>query len=390
MKSHLRLFTATSCCSLALVGVLAASPRRAVADDSVAAGSSVVTVTADSDGATASASGGGQEQKVIIIKSIEADSPKAQAARKDQGWLGVGIEEASEALAAQLNLPPGVGLLITYVTPDSPATKVGLKKNDVLVEFDGQSLVHPAQLRKLVQVRKEGDSVELVFYRAGKKQTASAKLGKAPARFGALEDERALHGDLGALSQQLRELPIGDAIRKQIRIYRDNLEPLKLDQKKIQVEVQRSLEQARKAYDEAVRYSTNIAASATAKALKELQRAGVFSDIPASVTVRSTELSAKSIVKTDDSGTIVVVSNPKPHLTAHDKDGKLLFDGEIDTQEQRSKVPPELWEKVKPLLDKAAPHAEEEPMAPPAPAKQPSASNELTPSAMTTLGTRII
>jgi membrane-associated protease RseP (regulator of RpoE activity) len=390
MKSHLHFFTATSYCCLALAGTLAASPLRAAADDSVAAGSAVVTVTADSEGATASASGGGQEQKVIIIKSIEPGSGVAQTGRKDQGWLGVGIEEASEALASQLGLAPGVGLLITYVAADSPAAKAGLKKNDVLVELDGQSLVHPAQLRKLVQVRKEGDSVDLVFYRTGKKQTVSAKLGQAPAGLGMLDDERSLSGDLGALSQQLHDLPIGDAIHKQIRVYRDSLDGLKLDQKKIQVEVQRSLEQARKAYDEAVRYSTNIAASATAKALKELQRAGVLSDIPASVTVRSIEQSAKSIVKTDDTGTIVVVSNPKPHLTAHDKDGKLLFDGEIDTQEQRSKVPPELWDKVKPLLEKSAPHAEDEPEAPPAPAKQPSASNQLTPSAMTTLGTRII
>ena len=54
-------------------------------------------------------------------------------------------------------------------------------------------------------------------------------------------------------------------------------------------------------------------------------------------------------------------ATPSPDLTAHDKDGKLLFDGEIDTPEQRAKVPPELWEKVEPLLDKIAPRAEEEP-----------------------------
>ena len=87
---------------------------------------------------------------------------------------------------------------------------------------------------------------------------------------------------------------------------------------------------------------------------------GFCLDNNASVTVRSTGQQVKSIVKADDSGTIVIVSNPKPRLTAHDKDGKLLFDGEIDTPEQRAKVPPELWEKVEPLLDKLAPKAEEE------------------------------
>ena len=90
-------------------------------------------------------------------------------------------------------------------------------------------------------------------------------------------------------------------------------------------------------------------------------------DDNASVTVRSNGQRVKSVVKSDDSGTIVIVSNPKPHLTAHDKDGKLMFDGEIDTPEQRAKVPPELWEKVAPLLDKATPRAEEEPKTEPAP-----------------------
>jgi hypothetical protein len=71
------------------------------------------------------------------------------------------------------------------------------------------------------------------------------------------------------------------------------------------------------------------------------------------------------MVKADESGTYVIVSNPKPRLTAHDKEGKLLFDGEIDTPEQREKVPPEVWEKVEPMLDKLAPKAEDEPGAGP-------------------------
>ncbi len=48
----------------------------------------------------------------------------------------------------------------------------------------------------------------------------------------------------------------------------------------------------------------------------------------------------------------MLVSNPKLHLTAHDKEGKLLFDGEIETPEQRAEVPRDLWAKVKPLLRK--------------------------------------
>jgi hypothetical protein len=119
--------------------------------------------------------------------------------------------------------------------------------------------------------------------------------------------------------------------------------------------------------EDAMRYSTNAASEATAKALRELQRLGVMSDAGSSVTVRSSGERVRSIVKADESGTIVIVSNPKPHLTAHDKEGNLLFDGEISTPEQRAKVPPELWEKVEPMLDKLKPRAEAEPPGRPGP-----------------------
>src|SRR5437879_5640229 len=109
----------------------------------------------------------------VIVQEIEPAGEDDGAPRKERPWLGVYAEEASEALASQLGLAPGVGLLVTYVATNSPAANAGLQKNDVLVELNGQPLVLPGQLRKMVRVRKEGDTVKLVFYRVGKKQTAS-------------------------------------------------------------------------------------------------------------------------------------------------------------------------------------------------------------------------
>ncbi len=342
-----------------------------------------VTVATGSGGSAAAGGGGASSQNTITIDSIEPTAADDAATRKNRPWLGVAIEEASEALTSQLSLAPGVGLLVTYVAPDSPAAKAGFDKNDVLVEFEGQSLVHPAQLRKLVQVRKDGDTVKLQFYRAGKKQTVSATLSKTPAGFDGLADGQAWSGDLSQLPRSFRNLPIGDAIRDQIKLYRDSFGHLRLDQKKVQEEVHRSMEQAAKAWGDALRQATNAASAAAAKALKELQRSGILVDNNASVTVRSSGDRVKSIVKADESGTLVIVSNPKPHLTAHDKDGKLLFDGEIDTAEQRSKVPPELWEKVEPLLDKVTPKAEEEPATQPAPSQGTSSRHDRAPAPAT-------
>jgi hypothetical protein len=128
-----------------------------------------------------------------------------------------------------------------------------------------------------------------------------------------------------------------------------------------------------------MRQATN-ANMALGPMLEDLARMGATVDNDASVTVRSTGRSAKSLVKADESGTITMVRNPKLYLTAHDKDGKLLFDGEIETSQQRDKVPRDLWNKVEPLLKKMAPEDQEQPRAKPDSSKETSSLPDNDPS----------
>ena len=270
-------------------------------------------------------------------------------ARKDVPWLGVSTSEASDALAAQLNLQPGVGLVVTYVTPDSPAAKSGVRKNDVLVAFDDQSLVHPAQLRKLVRVRKEADPVKLAFYRAGKQETVSVTLGRTRMESGLWEEQgHALQDNLNDLQKQVKELHVDEVVRQQMRALRDSMGSL-ADQKELQEDIRKGMMQARKAIQDAMRNVTN--AEPLRKMLENLDRSRVSVDDKANVVVRSSGKNVKSVVKSDDSGTVVLIRNPRLYLTVHDQDGKLLFDGPIETQDERAKVPPEVWDHVEPLLD---------------------------------------
>ena len=371
MRDHPTTLIPVMAVLLASVALLAAKRLGAAdaADQTSHSSSATVTVSTSGGSGAAKAGDAVSSEKRIVIRSIEPTDEDDGAAREDRPWLGVSIEEASEALAAQLGLRPGAGLVVTYVAADSPAAKAGLQKNDVLVELEGQLLVHPAQLRKLVQARRDGDTLELMYYRAGKKETASATVAKAPAGANLLEDA----GPWKESLRVYRNLLPPDVARDLPKTLRESLGHLKLDQFKVQEEVRRSLEQARKAYQEALRSSSNALAGPVAKVLKDLYRSRVDVDKNATVTVRNTGQKVKTMVKADDSGTIVIVCNPKPRLTAHNKEGKLLFDGEVDTPEQRAKVPPELWEKVEPLLDKVDLKAEEEEdEAEPAPSKQTS------------------
>jgi hypothetical protein len=372
MKKYLQPLSKISRSPLALASMLAATSLGMAGADGPAIESTTVTVTAD-------ATAGGEDvvrpdKKHVITKSIVLSNETNDPARKDRPWLGISTEEAPEVLTSQLGLEPGVGLVVTYVATNSPAAKVGLKKNDVLAELDGQPLVLPAQLRKLVQSRKEGDTVKLTYFRSGKKDSVSATLEKTSAKFSWLEEQKNLQGDLRELQLQLRELPIKDAVRQEMKTLRDSLGHLKIDQQKVQEEVQRSMDQAKQAYEEALRNAPKAEAQldAVRKALEDAFKSRIKMNHDAAVTVRSSSDSVKSIVKADDSGTLVIVNRPKLHLTAHDKDGKLVFDGEIQTPEDRAKVPRELWSKVEPLLDKIDPDVEKSPDAHPAPPKETS------------------
>jgi hypothetical protein len=299
-------------------------------------------------------------EKKVDVKVVTDKDEDARPA-KDRTWLGVGVEEASEALADQLGLDPGVGLVVTHVSADSPAAKAGLKKNDVLIELEGQSLVHPAQLRKLVQARKPGDKVKLVYYRGGKKHTESATLEQAPARLGLL-DEGLGDEKVRQLHRELLELPYGETLHAQAKALHDSLPRIPGEARlEVQTEIRRGLEQAHKAIAEAAREVDHNKDSLRAESarLKELLKSGISVDDNATVVVRSKGKSSRSIVKTDDSGTIVVVGPPNLRLTALDKSGKLIFDGEIETPEQQATVPAEVWKRVEPLLDEKAETAPE-------------------------------
>lgn len=92
-------------------------------------------------------------------------------------YLGVATENVDPAVARHLKLRPGEGLTVTMVDPKSPAHEV-LKEDDVLKEIEGQWLVSPEQLQSLVRLFKPGDSVTLHYIREGDAKKATVKLGE--------------------------------------------------------------------------------------------------------------------------------------------------------------------------------------------------------------------
>ncbi len=79
------------------------------------------------------------------------------------------------------SLPAGVGLQVVEVIPDSAAAKT-LKPGDLLHKFGDQLLVHPQQLAALVGMKEAGETVELTWIREGKSYSENLELGERPPR----------------------------------------------------------------------------------------------------------------------------------------------------------------------------------------------------------------
>ena len=274
----------------------------------------------------------GQQQ--MIFRTITSD----EAPTKDLPWLGVGVSETTEPLSAQLGLKRGEGLVVTLVSSNSPAAAAGLEKNDVLVAVDGQMLVDPVQLRKLVQMHAEGDMIKLEYYRAGKKESASAKLTLTP-------PEEAL--------QDSNPNPFG---HYQQRLNKVLATATAADNGRLNVEVQRTVAEAQRAVQEALAKSETQIGSMNEKLQKlhqelgSLANGGVNLATDTTVVVKNDTGSVRTLVSKDESGTYLIVADPAKHLTAHNAAGKLIFDGPIDTPAQQKKVPSEMWKKVEPML----------------------------------------
>jgi putative serine protease PepD len=72
------------------------------------------------------------------------------------------------------------GAVIRQVEPSSPAAKAGLRRGDVIVSLDGESIGDPDALTSAVAAHDPGDGVSVGYVRNGTHHTASVKLGTRP------------------------------------------------------------------------------------------------------------------------------------------------------------------------------------------------------------------
>jgi len=116
-----------------------------------------------------------------------------------RGFLGVGIQAVTTDLAESFHLDQAKGALVTNVVPGSPADAAGIKRGDVIVEYQGKPVLDPRSLQHQVIRTTVGSEVKIVVIRDGHKQTLKPKIRQQEqltqvAQSGSVEQEGPLAG----------------------------------------------------------------------------------------------------------------------------------------------------------------------------------------------------
>ena len=98
--------------------------------------------------------------------------------RVTRGWLGVTVQALNKELAESFELDTTQGALVNEVIEDSPADKAGLKRGDIIVEYDGKQVDELNDLPRLVAATPVDETVKVKVFRDGKERTIKVKIGR--------------------------------------------------------------------------------------------------------------------------------------------------------------------------------------------------------------------
>lgn len=99
-----------------------------------------------------------------------AKAPRAFATLIGRGsQIGVSIRDVEEADVKTAKLSAQAGVVVEEVNTESPAEKAGIKKGDVVLEYDGERIRGVRQLTRLVQETPSGRNVQASLSRDGQR-----------------------------------------------------------------------------------------------------------------------------------------------------------------------------------------------------------------------------
>src|ERR1700761_2295252 len=132
------------------------------------------------------------------------------------GYLGISLNDVTPANASFFKLNEATGAIVAQVTPDSPASRAGLKNGDVINQLNGERIVNGSALQVAVSEKTPGTDISLGIIRNGAPQTVQVKVGEYKKNAEVASDGDAASPQKGKLGLAVAELT--PDVRQQLHI----------------------------------------------------------------------------------------------------------------------------------------------------------------------------
>jgi Do/DeqQ family serine protease len=110
----------------------------------------------------------------VMARKVMEDLIKGGKVRRSM--LGIRIRSFDTDTAEQFGYNSTKGALVEAVDSDSPAEHAGLKRGDIITEFQGQRIEESSQLRNMASQTPPGTTVKVKAWRDGSEREFSVKL----------------------------------------------------------------------------------------------------------------------------------------------------------------------------------------------------------------------
>ncbi len=101
-----------------------------------------------------------------MVKAITAQL--VATGKVERAYIGITYQEIDPQIASAMNLQTTTGIVVVSVEPNSPAQRVGLQENDVILAIEEQKLDADHSLPVLLFARRAGETVTLTVLRDNK------------------------------------------------------------------------------------------------------------------------------------------------------------------------------------------------------------------------------
>ena len=137
----------------------------------------------------------------------------------EHGYLGISMNDVTPDNAHFFRLEDASGAIVAQVSPNSPASRAGLKQGDVIAQLNGQKIANGSALQVAVSEMQPGTSIALGVLREGKPSTINLTVGE----FHAKGAEVASNSDAGPQSGRLglAVSDLNDNARQQLNVPND-------------------------------------------------------------------------------------------------------------------------------------------------------------------------